>query len=469
MVVPEENGDESKTCFAHGVGRGAPEESPNAVPTFIDSYETANHERRAWRVVSGSFLLDVHKELKAVVRDHYGRVLARLIRSVRDLDLAEDSLQQALVEAAEVWARDGLPDSPRAWLTRAAKNRAIDEIRRRRLRQEREADVVALQSLEAEETRDPDAVRDDMLRLIFTCCHPALAPEVRVALTLRTIAGLTTEEIARAFLTPVPTMAQRIVRAKRKIKDAKIPYRVPTGEELRERLGGVLQVVYLVFNEGYGASSGAELVRRDLCRHALRMGDELVLLFDDQPEAYGLLSLMTLHHSRADTRTTDDGELVLLADQDRSRWDREAIVRGSALARHALMLGARQRLEPGSYALQAAIAALHAEAKSSEETDWPQIAGLYEHLLKATRSPVVALNRAVAIAEAFGPAQGLELTDALAKELSGYYLFHSARAELFRRLGSDAEALAAYEVALQLCENETERRFLERRIRAMAT
>jgi RNA polymerase sigma-70 factor (ECF subfamily) len=381
--------------------------------------------------------------------------------------LAEDSLQQALVEAAEVWARDGLPDSPRAWLTRAAKNRAIDEIRKRQLRKEREPDLVVLHSLQADETPDPDAVRDDMLRLIFTCCHPALSPEVRVALTLRTIAGLTTEEIARAFLTPVPTMAQRIVRAKKKIKDARIPYRVPSGDELRERLSGVLQVIYLVFNEGYGASSGAELVRRDLCRHAIRMGDELVLLFAEQPEAYGLLALMTLHHSRADTRQTDDGELVLLSDQDRSRWDREAIERGSALARHALMLGARASAAPGTYALQAAIAALHAEARVAEETDWPQIVGLYEHLLRATPSPVVALNRAVAVAEAFGPAQGLELMEALAEELDGYYLFHSARGELLRRLDDRVAARGAYEAALARCENQTERRFLEGRIHAL--
>lgn len=399
-----------------------------------------------------------------MVRDHYGHVLARLIRSVRDLDLAEDSLQQALVEAAVVWERDGFPDSPRAWLTRAAKNRAIDEIRKRRLREEREPDLIILHSLQADETPDPDAVRDDMLRLIFTCCHPALSPEVRVALTLRTIAGLTTEEIARAFLTPVPTMAQRIVRAKKKIKDANIPYRVPTGDELGQRLGGVLQVVYLVFNEGYGASSGADLVRRDLCRHALRMGNELVLLFEEQPEAYGLLALMTLHHSRADTRTTDDGELVLLSDQDRSRWDREAIERGAALARHALILGTQKRVVPGTYALQAAIAALHAEARAAEETDWPQIVGLYEHLLRVMPSPVVALNRAVAVAEAFGPAQGLELVEALSGELSDYYLFHSARGELLRRLEQPVEARQAYEAALARCENQTERRFLEGRI-----
>lgn len=402
------------------------------------------------------------------MREHYGHVLARLIRSVRDLDLAEDSLQQALVEAAEVWERDGFPDSPRAWLTRAAKNRAIDEIRKRQLRKDREPDVVALHSLQADETPDPDAVRDDMLRLIFTCCHPALSPEVRVALTLRTIAGLTTEEIARAFLTPIPTMAQRIVRAKKKIKDAKIPYRVPSGDELRERLGGVLQVVYLVFNEGYGASSGADLVRRDLCRHALRMGDELVLLFAEQPEAYGLLSLMTLHHSRVDTRTTDDGELVLLSDQDRTRWDRDAIERGCALARHALMLGNRESVAPGTYALQAAIAALHAEAPSGDETDWPQIVALYEHLLRAMPSPVVALNQAVAVAEAFGPAQGLDLVEALSTQLSDYYLFHSARGELLRRLDRCEDAQDAYKAALVLCENQTERRFLEGRIRELA-
>ena len=413
--------------------------------------------------------LDAQQQLRAVVRDHYGHVLARLIRSVRDLDLAEDSLQQALVEAAEVWERDGLPDSPRAWLTRAAKNRAIDEIRKRQLRKAREPDLAILHSLHADETPDPDAVRDDMLRLIFTCCHPALSPEVRVALTLRTIAGLTTEEIARAFLTPVPTMAQRIVRAKKKIKDAKIPYRVPTGDELGERLSGVLQVIYLVFNEGYGASYGAELVRQDLCRHALRMGDELVLLFAEQPEAYGLLALMTLHHSRADTRTTDDGELVLLSDQDRSRWDREAIERGAALARHALTLGTQKRVAAGTYALQAAIAALHAEARVAAETDWPQIVGLYEHLLRVTPSPVVALNRAVAVAEAFGPAQGLALVDELSVELAEYYLFHSARAELLRRLERRREAREAYEAALARCENETERRFLEGRVQALAS
>ncbi|MBO6933970.1 MAG: RNA polymerase sigma factor [Deltaproteobacteria bacterium] len=403
--------------------------------------------------------------IQRVVREHHGWVLARLVRSVRDLTLAEDSLQLALEAALVQWPRDGVPDQPRAWLVRTARRRAIDELRHRTMRREKEREIEWLEALRQDERGAPSEaadVPDDMLRLLFTCCHPALAREAQVALTLRAIAGLETEEIARAFLVPVPTMAQRLVRAKKKIERAGIPYRVPGRSELDERLESVLAVLYLVFNEGYAASAGAELVRRDLCTVAIRWTRELVELLPEAPEAFGLLALMRLQDSRRDTRADAEGDLVLLEDQDRSAWDRQAIAEGIALVRHALRMG-----PPGPYALQAAIAAVHAEAPTPEATDWVQLVGLYDVLLQVVPSPVVALNRAVAVAFAHGFEVGLAAMDGLHEELSRYHLFHAARADLLRRLERSSDARAAYERALELCQNESERRFLTRRLSAL--
>ncbi len=403
--------------------------------------------------------------IQRVVREHHGWVLARLVRSVRDLTLAEDSLQLALEAALVQWPRDGVPDQPRAWLVRTARRRAIDELRHRTMRREKEREIEWLEALRQDERGAPAEaadVPDDMLRLLFTCCHPALAREAQVALTLRAIAGLETEEIARAFLVPVPTMAQRLVRAKKKIERAGIPYRVPGRSELDERLESVLAVLYLVFNEGYAASAGAELVRRDLCTVAIRWTRELVELLPEASEAFGLLALMRLQDSRRDTRADADGDLVLLEDQDRSAWDREAIAEGVALVRHALRMG-----PPGPYALQAAIAAVHAEAPTPDATDWVQLVGLYDVLLRVVPSPVVALNRAVAVAFAHGFEVGLAAMDGLDEQLSRYHLFHAARADLLRRLERSSDAREAYERALELCQNESERRFLTRRLSAL--
>jgi len=402
--------------------------------------------------------------IQRVVREHHGWVLARLVRSVRDLELAEDSLQLALEAALVQWPRDGVPDQPRAWLVRTARRRAIDELRHRTMRRDKEREIEWLEALRQDERGAPTEtdVPDDMLRLLFTCCHPALAREAQVALTLRAIAGLETEEIARAFLVPVPTMAQRLVRAKRKIERAGIPYRVPGRSELDERLEAVLAVLYLVFNEGYAASAGAELVRRDLCTVAIRWTRELVQLLPEASEAVGLLALMRLQDSRRETRVDAAGDLVLLEDQDRSRWDQEAIAEGVALVRHALRMG-----PPGPYALQAAIAAVHAEAPTPEATDWIQLVGLYDVLLRVVPSPVVALNRAVAVAFAHGFEVGLAAMDGLDEELGRYHLFHAARADLLRRLERTSHARAAYERALELCQNEAEQRFLTRRLSAL--
>jgi RNA polymerase sigma-70 factor (ECF subfamily) len=382
-----------------------------------------------------------------------------LIRVLGDFDLAEDAVQEAFVQALQVWPSRGIPDNPGAWITTTARNRAIDRLRRERTLREKTETLTRLAELErlgGDET-DMSGIPDDRLRLIFTCCHPALAMDARVALTLKTLGGLTTGEIARAFLVPEPTMAQRLVRAKRKIRDAAIPYRVPPAELLPARLEGVLATLYLVFNEGYGSTSGP-LVRDELCAEAIRLARVVARLMPDEPEAQGLLALMLLHHARRGARTTPAGDLVLLEDQDRARWDHDAIDEGLAILDAAI---AERR--PGPYQLQAAIAALHARAPRAEDTDWPQIAALYDRLTVLSPTPVVELNRAVAVAMADGPARGLPLVEALAAELDGYHLFHSARADLLRRLDRREEAAEAYRKALGLATNPSERAFLERR------
>ena len=385
-------------------------------------------------------------------RREYGRVLASLIRAVGDFDTAEDALQDAFEAALAQWPERGPPQNPVAWLISTARHKAIDRLRRRALAEGKRDEIAALLAPE-----EDAPVPLDSLRLIFTCCHPALAPETQVALTLRTICGLDTEEIARAFLVPAPTLAQRLVRAKAKIKAARIPYEVPGDTELADRVETVLAVVYLVFNEGYSASFGADLVRADLCAEAIRLGRLLVELLPAQREPRGLLALMLLHDARRATRTDDQGAIVLLEDQDRSRWDRAKIAEGSALVEQALHGG-----PPGAYALQAAIAALHAHARSARETDWPQIAALYGVLAGIHPSPVVELNRAVAIAMADGFERGLALLNTI--HLPGYHLLPAARADLLRRLDRRAEAAAAYREALTLVTNEAERRFLQRRL-----
>ena len=377
-----------------------------------------------------------------------------------DFDLAEEAVQEAFAEALRTWPTRGVPHNPGAWITTTARNRAIDRIRRdRALRQRTETltQLAALETLGGDET-DVSGIPDDRLRLIFTCCHPALAMDARVALTLKTLGGLTTAEIARAFLTAETTMAQRIVRAKRKIRSAGIPYRVPPSELLAERLPGVLAVLYLVFNEGYAATSGP-LVRSELCDEAIRLARIVCRLMSGQPEPAGLLALMLLHHSRRDARADAAGDLVLLEDQDRSRWDHDMIDEGLRLVDRTLAMH-----EPGPYQVQAAIAALHARAPRPEDTDWPRIAALYALLARMNPSPVIELNRAVAVAMADGPARGLPLVDALAGELEGYHLFHSTRADLLRRLDRRTESAAAYRRALVLATNPSQRAFLGRRL-----
>ncbi|MGH8680563.1 MAG: RNA polymerase sigma factor [Burkholderiales bacterium] len=398
---------------------------------------------------------------EAVYRGESRRVFATLVRLLGDFDLAEEALHDAFRAALEQWPRDGVPANPRAWLVSAGRFKAIDGIRRR-ARFVAIDDVAEQVGAIADDTPpwDDEGIEDDRLRLVFTCCHPALSPDAQVALTLREVCGLTTEEIAQAFLSAAPTLAQRIVRAKAKIRDARIPYQVPTPSELPERLDSVLRVVYLVFNEGYSASSGQSVTRLDLSGEAIRLGRLLVELLPE-PEAIGLLALMLLQESRRAARASPEGELVLLADQDRSLWNRDQIAEGAALVERAL---ASRRAGP--YALQAAIAAVHAEAVSADATDWNEIVGLYDVLLRAEPSPVVELNRAVAVAMRDGPAAGLELVDAILArgELQDYRLAHAARADLSRRLGRTAQARASYQRALALTRQEPERRFLERRL-----
>jgi RNA polymerase sigma-70 factor, ECF subfamily len=404
----------------------------------------------------------VRATVETVYRAESRRVLATLIRLLGGFDLAEEALHDAFAVAVEQWRREGVPTNPYAWLVSTGRFKAIDTIRRR-ARFDRSLDELARQlESDADDARSGEEsnVEDDPLRLIFTCCHPALPADAQVALTLREVCGLTTEEIAHAFLVPPPTMAQRIVRAKAKIRDARIPYQVPSRDELPERIDTVLRVIYLVFNEGYSASTGDSLTRHDLSGEAIRLG-RLLIELRPEPEAIGLLALMLLHEARRAGRTSPDGELVLLEDADRSLWNRALIDEGSRLVEQAL---SSRRFGP--YTLQAAISALHAQALAAEATDWTEIAGLYDVLLRVDPSPVVALNRAVAIAMRDGPAAGLALIDAILArgELTEYHFAHSARAELCRRLGRIADARAAYAKALALVRQEPERRFLQRRM-----
>jgi RNA polymerase sigma-70 factor (ECF subfamily) len=392
-------------------------------------------------------------EIERVFRQEHGRAVAVLVRRFGDIDVAEEAVQDAFAEAVRRWPSAGLPPSPAGWIITTARNRAIDRLRREAAREHKHAQAALAHA--PDEPVEEGPVQDDRLRLIFTCCHPALAVPAQVALTLRLLGGLTTTEIAHAFLVPEPTMAQRLVRAKGKIRDAGIPYRVPAEADLPERLRAVLAVVYLIFNEGYAASSGERLVREDLCAEAIRLGRLLAELMPDEPEAMGLLALMLLISARRASRTTPGGDLVPLAEQDRSLWDRSLIAEGQALVRRCLRLG-----RPGPYQIQAAINAVHSDAPRADATDWAQIVALYDQLMAIAPSPVVALNRAVAVAEVEGPETALALVDEL--DLDGYHLFHAIRADLLRRLGREPEAAAAYEAAIGLTDNAAERAFLER-------
>jgi RNA polymerase sigma-70 factor (ECF subfamily) len=397
-------------------------------------------------------------EIERVFRAEYGRAVAVLARVFGDIDIAEEAVQEAFATAVARWPESGLPPAPAGWIITTARNRAIDRLRREASRDDRQAQAALLHA--RDEPLEESPVEDDRLRLIFTCCHPALSRAAQVALTLRLLGGLRTPEIARAFLVPESTMAQRLVRAKGKIRDARIPYRVPTEADLPERLGSVLAIVYLIFNEGFLASSGEHLIREELATEAIRLGRQLAELMPDEPEVLGLLALMLLLHSRRGARTTVNGELVPLPEQDRSLWEDDLIEEGQALVKRCL-----RRNQPGPYQLQAAINAVHSEAGTATKTDWNQILALYDQLLTFTPTAVVALNRAVAVGEVSGPRQALELIERL--PLDEYYQYHAIRADLLRRLGQSREATAAYQAAIDRADNAAEIGFLESRIAAL--